>query len=68
MKTKLNKGEVIYRSNQVSVCKWKDRRAVYTISNAHVPEMMDATNRHGKVKKKPNLVREYHQNMSLSTP
>ena len=62
---KLEKGEVTWESNEeVSVCKWKDKRDVFTITNAHVPEMGDVTNRNGKTKQKPNLVRDYNNGMS----
>ena len=65
MKTKLKKGETIWRSNDdVSVCKWKDKRDVHMISNAHVPQMVEVTNRNGKWKIKPNLVRDYNFSMS----
>ena len=61
---KLKKGEVTWESNEeVSVWKWKDKRDVLTITNAHVPEMGDVTNRNGKTKKKPNLVRDYNNGM-----
>ena len=61
----VNNGEVTWESNEeVSVCKWKDKRDVLAITNAHVPEMCDVTNRNGKTKKKPNLVRDYNNGMS----
>ena len=62
---KLNKGEVTWESNEeVPVCKWKDKRDVLTITNAHVPGMGDITNRNGKTKKKPISVRDYNNGMS----
>ena len=64
-KVKLNKGEVIWRSqNDVTVCKWKDKRDMLTISNAHVPQMVKVTNCQGKEKDKPNTVRDYNNSMS----
>ena len=50
--------------NDVSVCKWKDKRDVLTISNAHSPTLIKVTNRLGKEKEKPNTVRDYNDSMS----
>ena len=64
-KTKLKKGEGIWKPQKdVTVCKWKVKRVVLTISNAHVPEMVKLTNRHGIEKGKPNTVRDYNNSMS----
>ena len=61
---KLNKGDATWAGNgNVTVCKWKDKRDVYTISNAHVPAMVDVANRNKKITKKPNLVRDYNLRM-----
>ena len=38
----------------ISVCKWKDRRDVYTISNMHRVVMVPTTNQKGYDKMKPN--------------
>ena len=51
-------------SGNITICKWKDKRDVYTISNADVPTMVNVANRNGKVTKKPNLVRDYNAGMS----
>ena len=48
----------------VSVTKWKDKKDVCVISNAHVPTMTDSVNRHGKSKRKPNVVDIYNNHMS----
>ena len=62
---KLKKGEMIWRiKDDVSVCKWKDKRDVLTISNAHSPTLIKVTNRLGKEKEKPNIVRDYNDSMS----
>ena len=46
----------------ISITKWKDKRDVCVISNAHVPTMMDSVNRHGKSKRKSNIV-HIHSNV-----
>ena len=62
---KLKKGEMIWRSHEnIAVCKWKDKRDVLSISNAHVPQMVPVTNRRGEEKMKPNLIGDYNANMS----
>ena len=56
---------MIWRSkNDITVCKWKDKREVLTMSNAHNPEMVKVSNRRGKEKMKPNIVRDYNNSMS----
>ena len=50
---KLNKGEMTWACNdEVTVTKWKDKRDVITIINAHNPEMVEVPNRNRKLKKK----------------
>ena len=62
IKEKFQKGDMIWRSkNDITVCKWKDKREVLTISNAHNPEMVKISNRRGKEKMKPNIVRDYNR-------
>lgn len=62
---KLKKGEFIWQRNgPVTVCKWKDKREVLTISNMHVVEMVKVSNRNGKLSMKPNIIRDYNQGMS----
>ena len=62
---KLKKGEMVWRRNMdVTVCKWKDKRDVLTISNMHRVEMVEVRNRNGKVMMKPNIVRDYNAGMS----
>lgn len=62
---KLKKGEFIWQQNgPVTVCKWKDKRDVLTISNKHVVEMVEVSNRNGKLSMKPNIIRDYNLNMS----
>ncbi|KAK9731043.1 Transposase IS4 [Popillia japonica] len=57
---KLKKGECIWRQNgPVTVCKWKDKRDVHTISNMHSVEMVEVSNRNGKVSMKPNIIIEF---------
>ena len=64
-KKKLKKGEMIWRaSDDVTVCKWKDKRDVLCISNAHEPMLVATQNRHGEAKLKPNLIRDYNEGMS----
>ena len=62
---KVQKGDMIWRSkNDITVCKWKDKSEVLTISNAHNPEMVKVSNRCGKEKMKLNIVRDYNNSMS----
>ena len=62
---KLKKGEMVWRRKEdVTVCKWKDKRDVLTISNMHRVEMVEVKNRNGKVMMKPNIVRDYNAGMS----
>ena len=62
---KLRKGEIVFMSlGDASVTKWKDKRDVCVISSAHVPTMMNSVNRHGKSKRKPNVVHIYNNHMS----
>ena len=52
-KKKLQKGEMIWRrAGTVSVCKWKDRRDVLTISSMHSVEMVEVKNKRGQVREK----------------
>ena len=48
----------------ISVCKWKDWRDIYTMSNMHRVVMVPTTNRKGYEKMKPNTVHDYNQYMS----
>ena len=65
VKQKLKKGEVTWkRKEHVTVCKWKDKRDVLTISNMHQVEMEEVRNRNGKVSVKPNIVIDYNNGMS----
>ena len=65
IKEKVQKDDMIWRSkNDITVCKWKDRREVLTVSNAHNPEMVKVSNRRGNEKMKPNIVRDYNNSMS----
>ena len=62
---KLKEGEMVWRSlNDITVCKWKDKREVLTISNAHQAEMVSVSNQIGKEKMKPNIVKDYNEAMS----
>ena len=62
---KLKKGEMKWLSlGDVTVAKWKDKRDVRVISNAHTPEMVAVSNQRGVVRQKPNIVRDYNQGMS----
>ncbi|XP_071053641.1 piggyBac transposable element-derived protein 4-like [Onthophagus taurus] len=61
----LKKVEVTWQRNGlVTVCKWKDKREVLTISNMHVVEMVEVSNRNGKLSTKPNMIRDYNKGMS----
>ena len=61
---KLQEGEMVFTSHgDISVSRWKDKRDVRVISNAHVPTMMDPVNRHGKSKGYPKVVYIYTNHM-----
>ena len=65
MRKKPQKGEMAFMSlDDISVTKWRDKRDVHVISNAHVPTMIDSVNRCGKSKRKPNAVDIYNAHMS----
>ena len=56
---------MVWRINDdVTVCKWQDKRDVITISNMHRVEMVEVRNRNRKVMMKPNIVRNYNAGMS----
>ncbi|XP_018397169.1 PREDICTED: piggyBac transposable element-derived protein 4-like [Cyphomyrmex costatus] len=62
---KLKKEECIWQQNgPVTVCKWKDKRDVLSISNMHAVEMVEVSNRNGKISMKPNIIRDYNNGMS----
>ena len=62
---KLKKGEIgLQKKEDVTVCKWKDKRDVLTISNMHLLEMVEVKNRNGKIMMKPNIVKDYNAGMS----
>ena len=48
----------------VAICKWKYKRDALTIWNAQTPQIITVTNRLGKEKQKPNIVRDYKDSMS----
>ena len=57
-KKKLQKSEMIWRrAGTVSVCKWKDRWDVPTISDKHSVEMVEVKNKRSQVREKPNTLR-----------
>lgn len=61
---KLQEGEMVFTSHgDISVSRWKDKRDVRVISNAHVPTMMDPVNKHGKSKGNPKVVYIYTNRM-----
>ena len=65
MKKKLEKREMISKSlNNISVIKWKDKRNVWMITNAFVPELVESFNRYGNLKQKLNAIHVYNQNIS----
>ena len=48
MSAKLKKGKMKWMSlDDITVAKWKDKRDVHVISNAHKPEMVPVANRRG---------------------
>lgn len=62
---KLKRGELAAKScNDITVCKWKDKRDVLVISNKHKLQLANVRNRNGKVSLKPNIVADYNLGMS----
>ena len=62
--TKLKKGQMVWKSKgDVTVAKWKDKRGVLMISNAHIPKMTTVTNWRGNEKQKSNMVKDYNNSM-----
>ena len=65
VKKNLKKGESVWkRSDDVVVCKRKDKSDKLTISNKHIVEMVQAPNKCGQLTIKPNTVRDYSNGMS----
>ena len=56
---KLNKSKIDIRSRRDVTIKWKHKRDVLMSSNAHKPRMINMSNRHGKVKQKPNMIIDF---------
>lgn len=63
-KLKIGESTCKYTSDGVCVVKWKDRREVISISSEYKGEMVEATNRRGTVKIKPDTVVQYNRFMS----
>ena len=62
---KLKKGSCVFQStNHTTVCKWKDKRDVLSISNMHQCTMEEVQNRLGQSKMKPNIIADYNAHMS----
>ena len=55
---------VALQCENLCVCKWKDRRDVYTTSNMHRVVMVPTSNQKGYKKMKPNTVQDYNRYMS----
>ena len=53
------------RSDEFVKWNWKDKREVLTntITNMHLPEMVDVTNKNGSVTKNTNLFHGYNNGM-----
>ena len=63
--TKLKKCQMVWKSKgDMTVAKWKDKRDVLMISNAHIPKMTTVTNRTDNEKQKLNMVKDYNNSMS----
>ena len=52
------------RKGATVVCKWKDKRDIYVISNKQQVQMVNAVNKRGEEKVKPNIVVDYNNHMS----
>ena len=62
---KLKKSQMVWKSKgDMIVAKWKDKRDVLMISNAHIPKMTTVTNRRGNENKTPNMVKDYNNSLS----
>ena len=48
----------------MTVAKWKDKRDVLMISNAHIQKMATVTNQRSNEKQKPSMVKDYNNSMS----
>ena len=48
----------------IVVSKWKDKRDVLAISNAHAPQFVTVPNHLREEKQKPSIVRVYNNSMS----
>ena len=62
---KLKKGEHEWgRKGATVVCRWKDKRDIYVISNKQQVQMVNAINRRGEEKVKPNIVVDCNNHIS----
>lgn len=62
---KLKRGELAAKvCNDITVCKWKDKRDVLVISNKHNLQLVRVRNKNGKISLKPNIVADYNLGMS----
>lgn len=52
------------RSGDIHIGKWKDKREVFFILTANLPELIDVPNRFGQIKIKPRAIADYNSNMS----
>ena len=63
-KAKLKKGDIVSKSGDGAiVSKWKYKRDVLIISNMHTHKMVGVWNRGGEKKMKPNIIRDYNEDM-----
>ena len=46
------------------MCKWKDKRDVYVITNKRQVDMVKVVNKRGEERMKPNIVTDYNNHMS----
>lgn len=62
---KLKRGELAAKvCNDITVCKWKDKRDVLVISNKHNLQLVRVRNKNGRISLKPNIVADYNLGMS----
>lgn len=62
---KLKKSETtsLFSDSGICVLKWNDRREVLMISSEFSPDLVDVTDRRGRVVQKPEMVAEYNKSM-----
>ena len=64
VKKKSKKAESVWKRSDHVVCQWNDKGNMLAISNKHSVEMVQVPNKRGQLTIKPNIVCDYHNDIS----